>query len=68
MTTTTLEVKGMSCSHCVNAIESALNKLNGVETFNVDLSGNQVTLSYDEEVVQIEKVKEAIEEEGYDVV
>jgi copper chaperone len=68
MTTTTLEVKGMSCSHCVNAIEGALKELNGVESFNVDLSGNQVTLSYDEEVVQIEKVKEAIEEEGYDVV
>jgi copper chaperone len=68
MTTTTLEVKGMSCSHCVNAIESALKELNGVETFNVDLNGNQVTLSYDQEVVQIEKVKEVIEEEGYDVV
>jgi copper chaperone len=68
MTTTTLDVKGMSCSHCVNAIESALKELNGVESFNVDLNGNQVTLSYDEEVVQIEKVKEAIEEEGYDVV
>jgi copper chaperone len=68
MTTTTLKVKGMSCSHCVNAIESALKELNSVETVNVDLNGNQVTLSYDQEVVQIEKVKEVIEEEGYDVV
>lgn len=67
VTSTTLNVKGMSCSHCVNAIETALKELNGIEAVNVDLKGNQVTFSYEDEVLSLGKVKEAIEEEGYDV-
>ena len=27
----TLQVEGMSCGHCVNAIESSVKELNGVE-------------------------------------
>jgi copper chaperone len=65
-TSTTLNVKGMSCSHCVNAIETALKEL-GVESVNVDLNGNKVNVSFDENVVSLEKVKEAIEDAGYDV-
>ncbi|MBO8163977.1 MAG: copper chaperone CopZ [Brevibacillus sp.] len=68
MTTVTLQVKGMSCQHCVNAIEGALGKLTGVSGAKVDLDSNQVTVSYDETQVRIEKVKETIEEQGYDVV
>lgn len=67
VTLTTLDVKGMSCSHCVNAVETALKELIGIETVSVDLKGNQVTFSYDDEAVSLGKVKEAIEEEGYDV-
>ncbi|MDC3412689.1 copper chaperone CopZ [Aquibacillus sp. 3ASR75-11] len=65
--TKTLDVKGMSCGHCVSAIESSVNELKGIETVNVDLSSNKVTVSYNESEVQIDKVKEAIEEAGYDV-
>ncbi|GAX91640.1 copper chaperone CopZ [Effusibacillus lacus] len=66
-TTATLNVKGMSCNHCVNTIEKALKELKGVQTVNVDLKGNKVTVSFDETVVGLEIVKEAIEEAGYDV-
>jgi copper chaperone len=66
--TKTLDVKGMSCNHCVNAIESSLKELSGIESVNVDLSGHKVTVTFDESVVQLDQVKEAIEEEGYDVV
>ncbi|MBM7570564.1 copper chaperone CopZ [Aquibacillus albus] len=65
--TKTLDVKGMSCGHCVNAVESSVNELDGIETVNVDLSANKVTVSFDDSKVQLEKVKEAIEEAGYDV-
>ncbi|MFC4768613.1 copper chaperone CopZ [Effusibacillus consociatus] len=63
----TLNVKGMSCGHCVNAIEGALGKLAGVSSTKVDLSANQVTVSFDESAVGLEKVKETIEDQGYDV-
>lgn len=66
-TATTLNVKGMSCSHCVNAIETSLKELAGVGSVNVDLDGGKVSVSFDEAVVSLEKVKEAIEDAGYDV-
>lgn len=30
-----LNVKGMSCSHCINSIEKALNQLEDIGTVNV---------------------------------
>ncbi|UFJ40860.1 copper chaperone CopZ [Brevibacillus humidisoli] len=68
MITTTLQVKGMSCNHCVNAIEGSVGKLAGVSSATVDLAAGEVTVSYDEAQIGIEKVKETIEEQGYDVV
>jgi len=62
----TLQVKGMSCGHCVNAVEGALKEL-GAQG-KVDLRAGSVAVSYDESRVALEAVKEAIEEQGYDVV
>lgn len=66
MTSVTLNVKGMSCSHCVNAIETSLKEI-GVESVNVDLGKNTVDVSYDDQALTLEKVKEAIDDAGYDV-
>ena len=60
-------VEGMSCDHCRNAVESALAKLNGVTSAEVDLDKNQVRVDYDENRVSVEQMKEAIEDQGYDV-
>lgn len=68
MKTITLHVQGMSCNHCVQAVEKALGKLNGIETAKVDLAAKQVTISFDEKAVDQEKIKETIEDQGYDVV
>lgn len=64
----TLNVEGMSCSHCVNEVTTALTALDGVDGVNVDLAGKTVTVDYDSDRVSIESIKEAIEDEGYDVV
>lgn len=68
MNTITLDVKGMSCNHCVNAIEGALEKVKGVSHSKVDLSAHQVTVSFDDTVVAVETIKETIEDQGYDIV
>ncbi|WP_301108507.1 copper chaperone CopZ [Sporosarcina sp.] len=67
MKETTLKVSGMSCNHCVQAVEGALNELSGVEHALVDLKENKVTVQYDESAVTVDQVTEAIEEQGYDV-
>ncbi|PID15894.1 copper resistance protein CopZ [Sporosarcina sp. P34] len=67
MTTTTLNVKGMTCNHCVQAVEGTLTELPGVERALVDLKANSVAVQFDESVVTIEKMTVAIEDQGYDV-
>ncbi|GED32079.1 copper chaperone CopZ [Brevibacillus centrosporus] len=63
----TLNVQGMSCNHCVNSIEGALTKLEGVSTAKVSLEDNQVSVTFDESVVSLDKVKETIEDQGYEI-
>lgn len=64
----TLNVEGMSCSHCVNAVKNAAMALDGVSEVEVDLEGKTATVEYRPAEVTLDRIKEAIEEEGYDVV
>lgn len=62
----TLKVEGMSCGHCVNAVENALKNAGAKGT--VDLANGMVTIEYDENNVSLDKLKQSIEDQGYDVV
>ncbi|TCT19118.1 copper chaperone [Melghiribacillus thermohalophilus] len=64
----TLNVQGMSCGHCEKAVRGALTALDGVESVTVHLDSGKVDVTYDESKVTKEKMAEAIEEQGYDVV
>jgi copper ion binding protein len=68
MTTITMNVKGMSCNHCVNAIESSLKGLNSVQNTKVDLKANTVTVTFDEAAISQNALKELIQEAGYEIV
>ncbi|MBL3399063.1 copper chaperone CopZ [Staphylococcus pasteuri] len=62
-----INVEGMSCDHCKNAVESALARINGVSAAEVNLDKGQVRVDYDEDKVQLSDMKDAIEDQGYDV-
>lgn len=64
----TLHVKGMTCGGCVNSVERALKASGGVQAVKVNLSNGEVTVSYDERMMDVGKLKAAIEEAGYEVV
>ncbi|MFD1020462.1 copper chaperone CopZ [Thalassobacillus hwangdonensis] len=64
----TLEVNGMTCGHCEKAVKGALEELQGVEGVEVHLSAGKVDVTYDESFVSKDKMKDAIEDQGYDVV
>jgi len=66
MATVTLQVEGMSCQHCVNAVETALKEIGA--SGKVDLASRKVEVTYDETRLNADKIREAIEEQGYDVV
>lgn len=63
----TLNVQGMSCGHCVNAIEGSVGKLEGVNEVKVKLDAAQVEVSFNESQLPLDKIKETIEDQGYDV-
>lgn len=64
----TLNVQGMSCNHCKHAVTTALSNLDGVSNVDVDLATGKVDVTYDEKTVTVEQMREAVEEQGYEVV
>ncbi|TLS38893.1 copper chaperone CopZ [Pseudalkalibacillus caeni] len=67
MKTTTLNVQGMTCGHCKKAVDGALTDLEGVTDVNVNLEAGKVDVTYDEAKTNLDSMKEAIEEQSYDV-
>ncbi len=63
-----INVEGMSCEHCVKAITKAVTALNGVASVDVSLKEKTVTVEYNSAKVSLDKIKEEIENQGYDIV
>ena len=59
----TLQVEGMSCGHCVNAIESSVKELNGVEQVKVQLAEGTVEVTIDSSVVTLKDIVAVIEDQ-----
>ena len=66
MKTLKIKVAGMSCQHCVKAVDSALRKIEGVISVKVDLASEAAEIVYDESIFDLTKVREAVVDEGYD--
>ncbi|HET7627453.1 MAG TPA: copper chaperone CopZ [Bacillales bacterium] len=62
-----LKVDGMSCEHCKKAVNGALAELDGVQAVEVSVKRGEAEVSYDETKVTLEQMKDAIEDQGYDV-
>ena len=66
MAEATYSVTGMTCDHCVRAVETEVAKIAGVDSVRVDLAAGQVTLRSDDPVDPAE-VKAAVEEAGFEI-
>ena len=66
MTTRTMKIEGMMCSHCSSRVEKALNAIDGVSA-TVDLEGKTATV-HAEPQVDNAALKTAVEDAGYTVV
>lgn len=66
METVVLNVEGMSCGHCVSAVEGAAAEVGA--SAKVDLAAKTATVEFDPAKVSLDKIKEAIEDQGYDIV
>ncbi|MBM7587475.1 copper chaperone [Bacillus pakistanensis] len=63
----TLNVSGMSCGHCVNSIEGSVGELSGVTAVKVNLDSGTVDVEFNPNEVTLDKIKETIDDQGYDV-
>lgn len=61
-------IEGMSCNHCKLAVEKEVGKLVGMESAEVDLGAKTLTVSYDPTQTNADKIREAIEEAGFNPV
>ncbi|SCE78900.1 heavy-metal-associated domain-containing protein [Micromonospora mirobrigensis] len=67
MVTTTYQVQGMTCGHCVNSVSTEVRAIPGVDDVQVDLASGRVTVTSDQPV-DPEAVRAAVDEAGYDLV
>lgn len=67
MASTTYQVQGMTCGHCVSAVQSEIGQIPGVADVTVDLQSGRVTITADQPIDD-DAVSAAVEEAGYEVV
>lgn len=67
MSQVTLSVPDISCGHCKNSIEGAVNPLEGVESALVAIDERTVAIEYDGSEATMETIVAAIDAQGYEV-
>ncbi|MBT3888040.1 MAG: heavy-metal-associated domain-containing protein [Nitrosomonadaceae bacterium] len=67
MQTAILNINGMTCMGCVTSIEKVLEKIAGVSDSDISLKKKQAKIQYDPERTNINKLKEAIVEAGFEI-
>ena len=63
----TFKVKGMFCTGCENRIQNKLKTLKGVTAVQASFNQEEVFLEYDEKEVTPQKIKEVLDELGYEL-
>ena len=64
----TIPVVGMACSACSANVEKKLNSLAGINSASVSLPGRSALIDYDPTSISLEKMKQAVNDIGYDLV
>lgn len=62
--TETYDVIGMTCDHCVRAVTTEVSAIDDVREVHVDLGAGQVRVTA-EQAVPLARLREAVEEAGY---
>ncbi len=62
-----LQAPEIHCDHCKMSIEGAVGALDGVDSVEVAIADATVQVSFDESRLELARIKQAIEEQGYAV-
>jgi len=61
-----LQIRGMSCAHCVQHTKEALESTAGVKSAEVSLENKSAVVEHDDQA-SLDTLKAAVEEAGYEV-
>ena len=63
----TYPVLGMTCAVCVAKIEKVLGSTDGINEASVNFASENVTISYDDDIISLEKITGIIKNIGYEL-
>jgi copper chaperone len=61
----TVKVSGMHCEGCANSIEKSLSKVSDVKNVKVDLENAEIRLEFNQDKVELEKIRRTIRKAGF---
>lgn len=64
MSSTTVNVTGMTCGHCATSVREEVENIPGVTGVDVDLASGKVTID-SEGPIQTDAIQGAVQEAGY---
>lgn len=67
MTKAVIQLETLTCPSCVKKTESALNRLEGVNSVKVLFNSSKVKAEFDASQISVDKIKETIDKLGYEV-
>lgn len=62
----TIKIEGMSCVHCQTNVKKAITSVSGVSSAEVDLDNGKAIVQYDPANTDLDKIKSAVEDVGYE--
>ena len=66
--TKTLPVLDMSCAVCAGTVEQTVLGLNGITNAAVNFATHTLTVTYDEAVIHLSDIRQAVQAAGYDLI
>jgi copper ion binding protein len=62
----TVKVNGMTCQGCVRSVKKVLERVTGVQSADVSLEKAQAEVVFDPARANVEQLKAAVEDAGYE--
>ncbi|MDR2400861.1 MAG: heavy metal translocating P-type ATPase [Deferribacteraceae bacterium] len=60
-----LNIGGMTCAACANAVERSVKKVDGVSFAVVNFASEKLTVRYDEDITTVAAIKNSVDKAGY---
>lgn len=64
----TIQLEDLVCPMCSSKIENGLKKANGILQVSVSYNASKAKITYDENIISIDDIRDIIEDLGYEII